>query len=1002
MSETISKSRHTKLPHFKSMSDEDLAVVSKLVKPSDAPAGNRQNRSLNMPDASVLGRVAGRTATNNNDAKNLFQVHPDMDLARSILVSGILAPTDLVSVNLLYGLESNDLDDNLTGPMLRIIRDYFDNTYKIKKLLPEMLSDALFMKGAYPLLVMPETSIDFSINSSSKVTFESLGGEVDKNGWYRPYGALGIPEANGAYKASFESMWDYNIPSLESIEKERFSVFKGFANKQGEKEELPGKVYVTDNPTILSNPKLLEKLRKQRQGEIYGRRQKRHGQPPAGTTTGMENNVKVDTKMTLNQAEKLFYVNRPSNAEPMQSILTPKQLSSRNRSNPLVMHLPSEAVIPIHVPGNPRQHIGYFILLDIAGNPLSIDFRDDYYTDIKNAMNTDAGTSSHLLNVARRNMSGSTAWGNDEVDHLQRAYSQAVETDLLNRLRSGAVTGEYELSKSEEVFRLMFARSLAAKNTMLLYVPAELMTYIAFDYNEDGVGKSLLEDGKILGSLRSTLLFASTMGAVLNSIDGKNIKITLPEEDENPAETVAFQLGEYAKVNRAGFPVGVTNPTELINHLQNAGTVVTVTGNSAFPELEFDVQSREGIHKTMDKELDEELRRRHIQTFGLTPETMEASTGADFAATVINQHLMLLKRVIQYQDEFTPFLTDFVRRYTVNSGPLFDELLEVVKANVKYLPKDLKEAPEEFVDQFINLLNIDLPKPETNRLKDQMEGYQAYTDAITTAIDAYLKTEAFDAIQSQGLQDHMDAIKASLISMLQRKYLREKNILPELDIFNTIKEEDGPVFNLLDETQEHLEGVMLSIESYVKKMIAEGKKRQKRLEKQNAETEELANGGSGVDGVDDFGSDDNGLGVDDESGNSDFDGGGDGGGLDDFDGLDSGDDDLSSPTGDDDTLPESTEETPESFDTPVPDLEPETELEPTGVEAESDDEELDLEIPNEPGSENNDVEPEQEVEEEEIDLEIPETPTADEEAEPEVPADAEAEKDDKSKDKDKK
>ena len=53
----------------------------------------------------------------------------------------------------------------------------------------------------------------------------------------------------------------------------------------------------------------------------------------------------------------------------------------------LVMHLPAESVIPITVPGNPAEHVAYFVLLDINGNPLNVTAHDNYYDDIRNQIN---------------------------------------------------------------------------------------------------------------------------------------------------------------------------------------------------------------------------------------------------------------------------------------------------------------------------------------------------------------------------------------------------------------------------------------------------------------------------------------------------------------------------------------------------------------------------------------------------------------------------------------
>jgi hypothetical protein len=965
MNDIISKSQYSRLPAYRQMKDEDLAVVSKLVKAKNTEGrSSGKNKPIDMPDMAVLGRIANKTATNNNDAINLFQVLPDMGLASSILVSAILSPTDMVSTALQYTLLPNKLDDNLTGPMLALIRDYFDDVYKIKKFLPEMLTDALFMKGAYPLLVMSETSIDYSINSQEKVTFESLSHEVSRDGWFTPYGLLGVPNTKGEYVAALESIWDTRVSPEKPFTKSDFSVQGTYCTEH--KVSLPGSVHVTDNPNILSNPRLLDKLRKQRQGEIYGTRGQVRRKVPSGTTVSSENaELKTQAQQTLNATEKQFYLNRQQTPTPMQVIMTSDQLNRKNASHPLVMHLPSECVIPVHVPGDVRNHVAYFIITDVDGNPLSINYSTDYYNDVRSSIAGNSEMASQLLTMARQGTQGkNSSWGTGEIDQMQRAYQQSVETDLLNRLRSGAGTGQYELANCTEIYRMMFARSLSAKNTMLLYVPAELMTYITFDYNDHGVGKSLLEDGKILASLRSILLFASTMAAVKNASDTKNLNITIAEEDDQPYETLQYMLGEYAKINQNGFPIGETHPSLLVSHLQASGTVVTVQGNTAFPETKMEVESREGIHKAVDKELDDELRRRHIQTFGLTPETMEASSGADFATTVVNQHLMLLKRVIHYQEEFSPFLTDFVRRFTINSGVLTEGLLEIVKANADYLGEEYKGKEEEFVVEFINMLMLELPSPETNRLADQMSGYDTYTEAITKVIDAYINAAALDPISGQGLETHMDAIKASMITMYQRRYLREKNILPELDVFNTVQEEEGPAFNLLAETQDHLDGVLRTTESYVKRLLVEAKKRKKRADKLAAEVDAVASGSDDTDTEPAEGDDD--LPPDDDFG-------GDGG------------DDFGGEAGD---IPTEPTEGGEDLDAlPVDDAADAVDAEP--AEAGGDDE-LDLGVPADPDAPA-DAEPMAATSEEpsdELDVGLPADPDAP--AEPEV-ADEEAE-----------
>lgn len=878
--------RYGKIPNRKSLTDVDKSIVSKLVNPTNTVPGlSGRNKELSIPDFSILSRVAHRTASSVTDARNMFQVLPDMDLARQIMVSAIISPTDLTSSVLLYSLNNNDLDSNLTGPMLRKVEEYFTQVYKINELLPTILDDALFMRGSYPMVVLPESTIDHAINSTGRVSLETLSDVVDSTGWYRPIGILGNPQSNQTYATSLEAFGG-EVNFGATITKE---ICTGNVNLPLEKKtiEIKNAYRVTDNPNVLKNPLLVDRLRKQRLGDIYGMRRRQIALESKRSKSDTAEPKDKD-RNSLDEIQRTFYLNRQYSQVPLQPLLTPKQLNKENVGHPIVMHLPSEAVIPVHVPGNPRQHVGYYILLDVNGHPISLSGRDDFYSDIRSSMAKNPDMASHLLNMTRRATYGREDWNSVEINEMARNYGQIVEKDLLNRLRNGAMHGEYEFSRTEEVERLMFSRAMSQKNTLMLFVPVELMIYVTFDYNEFGIGKSLLEDGKILASVRATLLFANTMAAVKNATGTQTINIELPPDDQDPYGTVEFMLNMYAKLNREGFPIGDTHPADLINHLQNAGKNIAVTGHPAFPEVKFDIQSRDGSHKEINTELEEMLRKRHIQMFGLTPEVMEAAAGADFATQVVNNFLMLLKRVVQYQKEIKPFIEDFHRKYILNSSFLLDELREIVQQNKKFLPKEFAKNDEgfdDFVYEFVNCLCVELPSPETNRLKEQMEAFDAYTQAITTAIDAYFSEEMLDSTAAQSLHESVPTTKSALIAFFRRKWLRENGVLPELDIFGTMEEEEGPALNLLEEMENYNEGLLSSVEKYMERVHKAAIARKKRLDKENGTYDEAMNSGGdgGMGGEDDFS--DGGEGGD---GFDEGNGTGDGSDLD----MSGGDDDL--------------------------------------------------------------------------------------------------------------
>lgn len=892
-----------KIASSRRVPDEIKATIGKLARDPHGTARGSQN--IRIPDQRVLSHVANKTIASINDARNMFQVLPDMDYARQIIVSATISPGDLTDTKVIYSVANDDLDTNLTGPMLREVQSFFDDTYRITKLLPKILNDVLFEKGSYPILIMPESSIDQIINAdqykgasleAAVVSLENhLKEEVGQDGVYVPWGALGFPsQVKGQAGVSFESLKveeyaKYShvaFPSMESNDS------KNVARKNAcdALNLIAGKhdknFVVTDNANILKRPMVLETKRKLSIRRIYGGKlrgglnrtarptQTASAKPLTGATVRYDGKsvslsasaesapsmeAASDKKMsTLNEVESAFYSQRRYKHIPVQPVLTKTQVGADTYGHPVVMHLSPESVIPIHVPGNPAEHVAYFVLLDINGNPLNVTAHDNYYDDIRNQLNGNDQFSSQVLQTARRGHEGQGTLNNEIIEEMTRIHSETIESDLLSRLRAGVMEGEYNISRTDHINQVMFSRHLKGQKTIMLYVPAEMLTYIAFEYNEYGVGKSLLEDAKILGSIRAALMLSNTLATINNAAGGKTITITLDPKDENPAETVEFLLSEHAKVNSEGFAriIGQTHPLGLADQIQNHGVNVVVEGNTRYPETKFDVSSRDGTARTIDSEIEKTFRDRHFQVFGLSAEMADGINEADFATTVVQKNLMLLKRVIQNQDKLEPFLCDFVRQYALNSGILLDLLRDIVAENKKYLDKGERDSAgiDEFIHEFIMALEVSLPRPEINDIAKQMEAYDAYTAGLEKIIDAHLSEEMFITDANVGVEDILPAVKKNVMAEFQRRWLRQRNIMSEVDIFSTMDEDDAPSFNFMEVSEKHMEGLTNTLMKYMKSAL-KGKEKKAAKIAEIEKLKELANNpaGDGADGLNDTG-----------------------------------------------------------------------------------------------------------------------------------------------------
>ena len=804
------KQRYARLSFIKE-NPQIAALVNKIVPKGNESDADRESRFKNVrPSDFTLSNASSEITQSIKDSDLIFQLLPEMGLVKQILVSSILSPKDLVNTEINYSNPDSELPSELTTSLIEIIRNHFDNVYKIKRLLPEILEDALFDTGSYPLAILPESSIDKIINSNKRVTLESLSDEFDRNGIINPVGLLG-KSVEKKSSVSLESFFNDSGSNTFSIED--YSI---------KYKEIDFLVDVYDNSQYLKLPELKRRVTEDRISNIIA---KRNLTGSNGSKISLESVYKENDNTDL-KIESSFYTRRPNAHEYITRIESPSSSERDNIGHPLTMKLPSESCIPVHVPGNNKDHLGYFVIMDEQGNPLNNATSSDYYRQLGiNLYNNNSQVASQLIGSTNAGTQGiNPEMVKQKFNEAVAVYTNIIEKDLLNRLKNGIYGDNVEISKTSEVYRIMLSRSLVNKRSQLLFIPKELLTYFAFDYNDDGIGKSLTEKSKVLASIRSVLLFANTMASIKNSIGRAQAKITLDPKDRNPVETVEYMLHEFARHRRSTFPFGTYNPVDLVDYLGNAGIDVAVTGNPGYPETAFDVEYKQNNVTKPDSELEETMKKRHIQSFGLAPETVDLSMGVDFATSVVASNLLLSKRVLMYQEIFTESLKDFISKYTINSGILISDMKKIIIDNKEKIKGDLaKYSLLTIIKIFLKTLVISLPAPDSITLDNQMAAFDKYKEALEKSLDAYFSSEFLDSSNMGDLADAIGPTKEALKAYYLRKWLAENNVLPELAEITMLKTKDddeSDKFNLLDIMDLHVKGIYDSLKPYMEKIKA--------------------------------------------------------------------------------------------------------------------------------------------------------------------------------------
>jgi len=857
---TNDRTSRVKVEQFRNITDADKALLGRLTQDRT----QRNKGDLKSIDLLPIRNVFHRTLRDASDIRNIFQTMPDLNLPREILVSAICSPGDLTKTTLIFGDEMQGVDSALTSSLDNVLEDHFVNERKLAADVPEWVDDALIWSGAHPIMILPEASIDRLISqgvgNASMESVASFGGEWD-HGWFRPKGILGLrlPTQEGGQYASFESannrvnmanMADYH--TIKTVTKAKSTV------------TLP--IRVTDNLAALRMPAVQHFKRQKGMERAYGvsslesrRRQRQADLEKVRKAEGQDGK-----KMPSNQTIYDQFFQRPQKTSRSRLVVVPtlRQSEGDNNGHPLEYHLATEAVMPICVPGDNTNRVGYLVILDGNGFPVSFSKRLNFYDDIRRgAAGPGTGSqqqvSGEILQIAKETMSGNIADAKDfEIDRLADLHGSIIEADIIARLKSGVMGGDFELGRTEQIDRLMLARAFKNQLTTLLYVPAELMVYMAYDFNENGIGKSILEDAKALAAMRAALTVASVIGATKNAIPGKDINIELDPDDGDPVGTATFMANEALGLAYHTFPMSISSTVGLAEQLQLGSMSINVSGNPRYPEVKTSITPRESSKVEIDPELMKQLKDDMNRVFSLTSEMVDGVNSPDFAVTVVQNNLMLMKRVMAIQAKTNPMLTDYVRIFTWNSGPLVDKLLDVIEQNANLLPKEYKEDPEGFLEAWLNTITVKLPEPESDNLTKQLETAKNFSQALDEHLPHFIREEYFDGYSPDQLRDALPTVVAAWKGVIMRDWLRKRGILRELDVFTT--DEDGkPMVNLEDEMGNHVDALMKFLAGYGTKVAKDAAKRKVLLDKfltAEEKAKALADLANGSEGGDEFNS----------------------------------------------------------------------------------------------------------------------------------------------------
>lgn len=448
------------------------------------------------------------------------------------------------------------------------------------------------------------------------------------------------------------------------------------------------------------------------------------------------------------------------------------QADDRKEAVAVNFRVPVGAGLPIHEASDPSNHVSYLFLVDEHGNFISEAKGQSYTAELleklKKAIHDDKSTEFEI--VKSMDIFTGSELKKKSVEDFMEGYIESVTAPIEKMIEEAdLMDSDINVKDYESVYKIMLARKLKQKKTRLMFVPADYVSYIAFEYNALGLGISLLEKTSYYSSIRAVLQIANMLNVINNSIPKTTLDLTLDEDDKDHMGTIEAVVHEMAKLTSLSNPIGFFNPSDIMTAMHKSSYRLNIDGGDAFPRTNVQVEDVQRSKTTIDNDLEEEFKRKQYAGMGVTPEAIDQTLAGEFATTAILNDLLAAKRAMRRQSVFRKGIEDLFQKQ-IRLSPKLINLIH--KAGV------------QDIAGFVRSLELKLPVSDMSRLEQQQEGYTAYSDFIDEVMEAVISDDMLvgiaDISETEYTPDTLDSAREIFASALKRQWLLDNNVLPEI------------------------------------------------------------------------------------------------------------------------------------------------------------------------------------------------------------------------------
>ena len=666
-----------------------------------------------------LESVTESTKALTKQNKSLYQLNPEIKQAKQIFVSSVISPNDMQTGAVGISCDIPGIPEGVQTKLNEILYSYFNDEIEMGVSLEKWLGEALFESGAQPVLVLPYQNIRNLVAEDDAREQAGLERLDEFDDLYAGLNDLEIELPDNDIKTFAHEA--YTSIMSDGVDMGNIKLNVALESVVDKSIKL-----VKENSSIISMTHDATKIQ--------------------------ESKRKAKKKVDKLQEKLDKYFIKFTNTKEQAMLLVDD--APEGDDHPSIIELPSSSVVPIIIPGAPSDHIGYFILIDEWGNPIS----DETMCNANSA-----GTYNNIADNKYKNFVATPIMRELSEDQKFKAASTAFGITVQNMLDKTFTNLELEgvkVDKFQSMANCLFYHLLTKQKIGMVFVPASLMAYYAFDFRDDGTGKSMLEDMYYILALRTTLIISKIMASIRNAIDKQTISIELDEQDTNIEQTLDILKNMYIKKNMPKF----YNDPDLISRDIVANSLSIVTKNIPGLEhsLEVTTDRTTANSPTADDDLLERLSNMSALGLGVPPSALNLLSEDEYSKSVATNNLFFSNHIRSIQRICNKVNKKFARNVVKFSSYLQKKILNIFEEG------DEKDGKSDILNKVYNCIDVTLANPNIVATKAEYEELREFMDMVDSLMDKAFPDELFADGSDNDAKDFMGVIRAQIKATLIR------------------------------------------------------------------------------------------------------------------------------------------------------------------------------------------------------------------------------------------